>query len=171
MIENTLFLARADNARLALRRDRLNVMVELEHIREYFEMLAEDKGLTLELDVAPLLRREADPVLLRRAINNLVSNAVEHTPVGGTVSLGAREDGSWLQLQVANSGGGIASEHLSHAFEHYYRANQARPGSSSTGLGLAIVRAIMQLHGGAAEVASEPGRQTVFTLRFPLRGS
>jgi two-component system heavy metal sensor histidine kinase CusS len=169
MIENTLFLARADSAQLALRRDRLDVRAELERVRDYFEMLAEDQGISLRLDADPSLRLHADPVLLRRAVNNLVSNAVAYTPAGGAVSLSAREDGPWLALAVANSGEGIAPEHLGHVFERYYRADQARAGGTSAGLGLSIVRAIMQLHGGVAEVESNAGQETVFTLRFPLQ--
>jgi two-component system heavy metal sensor histidine kinase CusS len=169
MIENTLFLARADNARLALRREPLDVRAELAHIREYFEMLAEDKEVALalgELPELPELALEADPTLLRRAVNNLVSNAIAHTPPGGAVTLSAQEDGAWLALVVANTGSAIAGEHLERVFERYYRADPARAAGSSTGLGLAIVRAIMQLHGGSAHAASHEG-QTVFTLRFP----
>ncbi|WP_075792182.1 heavy metal sensor histidine kinase [Massilia putida] len=169
MIENTLFLARADNAQLALRGDALDVRAELEHIREYFEMLAEDKGIRLGLDDVAARQVYADPVLLRRAVSNLVSNAIAHTPPGGVVSLGARSDSQWVTLSVRNSGDGIAPEHLERVFERYYRADAARGAGSSVGLGLSIVRAIMRLHGGTAEVDSRSGDHTVFSLRFPLR--
>lgn len=169
MIENTLFLARADNAQLALTHTALDVRAELEHIREYFEMLAEDKGIRFGLDDVAGLQVHADPVLLRRAVNNLVSNAIAHTPPGGVVSLGAASDGAWVTLSVENSGDGIAPEHLERVFERYYRADAARGAGSSAGLGLSIVRAIMRLHGGTAEVDSVPGGRTVFSLRFPLR--
>jgi two-component system heavy metal sensor histidine kinase CusS len=169
MIENTLFLARADNAQLALRGDTLDVRAELEHIREYFEMLAEDKGIRLGLDDVHDIHVHADPVLLRRAVNNLVSNAIAHTPPGGVVGLGASRDGEWVTVSVRNSGDGIAPEHVGRVFERYYRADAARGAGSSVGLGLSIVRAIMRLHGGTAEVESRPGEHTVFSLRFPLR--
>jgi two-component system heavy metal sensor histidine kinase CusS len=166
MVENTLFLARADNAQLALRGHVLDVQAELEHIREYFEMLAEDKDIVLAHDMAPGLTLHADPVLLRRAVNNLVSNAITHTPPGGAISMAACRDGHWITLTVANSGAGIAPVHLPHIFDRYYSTDQARAHCGS-GLGLAIVRAIMQLHGGKAEVESVPGQRTVFSLRFP----
>jgi two-component system heavy metal sensor histidine kinase CusS len=167
MIENTLFLARADNAQLALTGTALDVRAELEHIRDYFDMLAEDKGIRFGLGDVGELRVHADPVLLRRAVNNLVSNAIAHTPPGGIVSLGAERDGEWITLSVQNSGDGIAPEHLERVFERYYRADAARGAGSSVGLGLSIVRAIMRLHGGTAEVDSVPGGHTVFRLRFP----
>jgi two-component system heavy metal sensor histidine kinase CusS len=168
MIENTLFLARADNAQLAVSHDRIDVREELERIREYFEMVAEDKQIALRLDDVPSTMLSADPVLLQRAVNNLVSNAITHTPRGGAVSLGTTVDGEWLTISVANSGPGIPPEHLEHVFERYFRGDQARAAGSSVGLGLSIVRAIMRLHGGVAEVESTLGQRTVFLLRFPL---
>ncbi len=173
MIENTLFLARADSAQLAVRPEPLDVGAELAHIRDYFEMLAEDKGVALSLGEAPAPRLLADPVLLRRALNNLVSNALAHTPAGGAIRLDVRDEDGWLALSVANSGDGIAPEHRDAVFERYYRADPARAGGSaaahSAGLGLAIVRAIMQLHGGSARLDPSAEGQTVFTLRFPAR--
>nr|WP_314540399.1 heavy metal sensor histidine kinase [uncultured Massilia sp.] len=167
MIENTLFLARADNAQLAVRRDRLDLAAELANIRDYFEMLAEDKGVALSLEAQPGLMLDADPVLLRRAVNNLMSNAVAHTPEGGRIRVVAREEGPWLALSVENSGDGIPDAHRDQLFDRYYRADAARASGSSSGLGLAIVRAIMQLHGGRASVDSRAGEPAVFTLRFP----
>jgi two-component system heavy metal sensor histidine kinase CusS len=130
-------------------------------------MLAEDKGIRFGLGDVAGLQVHADPVLLRRAVNNLVSNAIAHTPRGGAVNLGAASDGQWVTLSVENSGDGIAPEHLERVFERYYRADAARGAGSSVGLGLSIVRAIMRLHGGTAEVDSVPGGRTVFSLRFP----
>ncbi len=169
MIENTLFLARADNAQLAMRREALDAQAELARIRDYFEVLAEDNGVTLRLDAAGVIW--ADAVLLRRAVGNLVSNAVRHTPRGGTIALHAQHG----TIAVTNSGEPIAPQLLERVFERYVRADPARGDSGaladgaaegSTGLGLAIVRAVMQLHGGEATVHSSAGA-TVFTLRFP----
>ncbi|SHM42059.1 two-component system, OmpR family, heavy metal sensor histidine kinase CusS [Duganella sacchari] len=166
MIENTLFLARVDNAQLALQRETLDLQVELRRIHDYFEILADDVGVRLSVDAAPL-RAEVDPVLLRRAVNNLVSNAIRYTPAGGTVTLAARAVADGVALTVSNSGPGIAPEHLPHVFDRYYRADQARSDQShSAGLGLSIVRAIMELHGGKISVDSQPGECTVFTLFF-----
>jgi two-component system heavy metal sensor histidine kinase CusS len=170
MIENTLFLARADNAQLALRRETLDVRMELAHIQDYFEMLAEDRGVALTMGAVPALALQADPVLLRRAVNNLVSNAIAHTPPGGTVALDASEDETWLAITVSNTGDGIPEADQERLFERYYRADPARASGSSAGLGLAIVRAIMQLHDGIAQVDSRNGK-TIFTLSFPRRAS
>ncbi len=166
MIENTLFLARADNAQLALHRVALDAATELERIRAYFEGWAEEAGVSLS--IAPgSVRIDADPVLFQRAVGNLVSNAIEHTPRGGSVRLLACDSGAGPQVAVENSGPGIAPEHMPHIFERYYRANPARStGAASTGLGLAIARAIMQLHGGDIEAHSIANQSTRLRLQF-----
>jgi two-component system heavy metal sensor histidine kinase CusS len=131
-------------------------------------MVADEKHIRLVVDAMPPLGLHADAVLLRRAVNNLVSNAVKYSPHGGVVNLGASADDAWLTISVANSGEGIAPQHVDHVFDRYYRGDAAREGGTSIGLGLSIVRAIMRVHGGDAEVENVPGQRTVFRLRFPL---
>jgi two-component system heavy metal sensor histidine kinase CusS len=160
MIENTLFLARADNAQLALHREALDAREELERIRDYFDVLAEDAGVALEVDAQGTV--DADAVLLRRAVGNLVSNAMAHTPRGGRIVLRARDG----MIDIVNTGEPIPPALAERVFERYVRADPARGGDGSAGLGLAIVRAIVTLHGGSATLASGAG-ETVFTLRFP----
>jgi two-component system heavy metal sensor histidine kinase CusS len=167
MIENTLFLARAENAQLALSRERLDLKRELVHIADYFEMLAEDRGLQLKVGPMPPDPLFADPMLLRRAVNNLMSNAVTYTPPGGQVRLDVRLEGPWIAIAVTNSGEGIPAFDLERVFDRYYQADPARASGSSVGLGLPIVRVIMHLHGGSAQAEIHAGFDTVFTLRFP----
>jgi len=167
MIENTLFLARAENAQLALSREQLDVGRELAQIADYFELLAEDRGVRLTVGAMPAQPLFADPVLLRRAVNNLMSNAVTYTPPGGQVRLDVRTEGPWITVVVGNSGDGVPSFDLERVFDRYYQADPARASGSSVGLGLPIVRVIMQLHGGSAHAEIHPGADTVFSLRFP----
>ncbi|CAN7670689.1 heavy metal sensor histidine kinase [Duganella sp. LjRoot269] len=166
MIENTLFLARVDNAQLALQRETLDLRNELLRIHDYFEILADDVGVALTVD-APALEAHVDPVLLQRAVSNLVSNAIRYTPAGGAVRLSARRMEQGVELAVSNTGAGIAPEHLPRIFDRYYRADAARSNQAhSAGLGLSIVRAIMELHNGNVRVESLPGQTTTFYLRF-----
>lgn len=165
-IENTLFLARADNAQLALQLQPLEVHLELERIGQYFEGLAEEARITLSVQ-SPEIVLPADRVLFQRAVSNLVSNAVRHTPTGGRVRISAQATDRSVQVLVENTGSGISAEQIEKIFERYYRADPARSVKTGTaGLGLAIVRAIMKLHGGDVTVESAAGEVTIFTLSF-----
>jgi signal transduction histidine kinase len=109
----------------------------------------------------------ADPDRIEQVIDNLVANALRHTPAGGTVELRARSNGEGFRLSVVDSGTGIAPEHLPHVFERFYKVDAARAhGSSGSGLGLSIAKAIVERHGGTIDVTSVPGR-TVFTVDLP----
>lgn len=168
MIENTLFLARADNAQLAVNWENLTVKVELQRIHDYFEGLAEDKDVSITIN-AEDISIKADRVLFQRAISNVLTNAVHHTQRGGYIRVSAKAEKNVTEVIIENSGAGIAPEHLPHIFERYYRGDASRQElTHSTGLGLAIVRAIMHLHGGEVDVRSMVNQSTTFRLRFML---
>ncbi|NMM36412.1 MAG: heavy metal sensor histidine kinase [Glaciimonas sp.] len=167
MVENMLFLARADHAKFVLNKQRLDASHELQRIADYFEGVAEDAQVRLAIDAGGTL--EADPILFRRAVNNLVANALRYTPEGGVIQLAAQTFQEGIAISVANPGIGIKPEHIPLLFDRFYRVDDARSGStSSTGLGLAIVQSIMMLHGGRVEVESAPDAMTTFRLVFPL---
>ena len=132
-----------------------------------FALSAEDKHVTLSL------RGDAwvtgDRLMIQRAISNLLSNAIRHTPEGSSVLLLVETYDQSVALSVGNPGRGIEAHHLPHLFERFYRADSSRTrAEGGTGLGLAIVQSIMQLHQGHADVSSQPGRFTRFSLVFPL---
>ena len=173
MIENMLFLARAENAQARAAPQWVDLRDALGKILSYYELLAEERGIRLALEVRSERdgrpRAWADELMLNRAVGNLLSNALRHGPPDCTVAVRAvaRGDGS-AEIEVANPGSGIAAEHLPRIFDRFYRPCSAREDSSiGSGLGLAIVKSIAELHGGRVGVRSEPGRQTTFTLSFP----
>ncbi|AYR22323.1 heavy metal sensor histidine kinase [Herbaspirillum rubrisubalbicans] len=166
MMESMLFLARADNAHVVLQLQELDVAEELSRIAEYFEGIAEEAQVRIAVSGAGHLR--ADTMLLRRAVGNLVANAIRYTPADGVITLQASLTEGATIIEVANPGPGIPPDQVERIFDRFYRADPSRSSAGgSSGLGLAIVRTIMALHGGQASVHSEPGRQTVFVLRFP----
>jgi two-component system heavy metal sensor histidine kinase CusS len=167
MIEDMLFLARADNAQAGLHRTALEVAVEVGRVAEYYEGLLAERGVALKVQGKAALW--ADPELLRRALSNLISNAIAHTPAGGEieVALAQDRDGS-VRIEVSNPGPGIPAQALPHIFDRFFRADAARGGSDKgSGLGLAIVQSIMRLHGGSATAHSVRGERTTFFLDFP----
>ena len=166
MIDSMLFLARAEQPGAAVAREPIGLHAAVEQVCEYFEGMAEERGVQL------LNRAEgeltADPGLLRRALANLLANALHHGAALQPVTIATGQRGEWTELSVHNRGEAIAAEHLPRVFDRFYRidAARARHGDSG-GLGLAIVRSIMQLHGGKVEVDSNPAAGTRFTLCFP----
>lgn len=165
MIDSMLFLARAGQEEVVLARQPRDALDELRKMADFFESMAEERGLRMHCagDGTVL----ADPALLRRALANLLSNAVRHAADGSTIELLARRRAGATELSVANAGDPVAPAHLAHLFERFYRADGARSDAQgSTGLGLSIVRAIMDLHGGSAAVHADGGRIR-FTLVFP----
>lgn len=167
MAESMLFLARADNAQIALRRADLDMGRELRRIAEYFEGVAEEAGVTLAVHAEGVLN--ADPVLLNRVLSNLIANAIRYTPRGATIRVTARPvAGAGYGIAVANPGIGIAPAHLGRLFDRFYRVDSARADSGlASGLGLAIVKAVVELHGGGVRVTSVENGETRFELAFP----
>lgn len=165
MIESLLFLARADGETAAPETHPLAVGPLVREVVEFFAPLAEESGINLTISGEATLR--ADESLLRMALGNLLANALRFTPPGGTVSIGITpSDHGRTLLTVADTGCGIAPEHLSKIFDRFYRVEAARS-SGGAGLGLALVRTIMTLHRGSVTATSQVGRGTTFELEFP----
>ncbi|KAI3590590.1 Heavy metal sensor histidine kinase [Cupriavidus sp. U2] len=168
MIENMLFLARADNAQVAMHRVELDLPSELARQADYFELLADARGIAIHVDARGTLY--ADATLFRRALGNLLSNAVHHSPESAVIALRSRHEAGTVVIEVANHGPGIAPEHLPRLFDRFFRGDPARANSGeSSGIGLAIVKTIMELHHGAVQVESVPDDLTTFRLVFPGR--
>jgi two-component system, OmpR family, heavy metal sensor histidine kinase CusS len=167
MIDNMLFLARTEHADNAIERKELAIADEFERMQEYFEGLAEERDVGLEWRGDGSVW--ADPLLLRRALANLLANAVRYAQPGTSISTVAHQGPDGTTLYVENRGPTIEPHHLERIFDRFYRADVARHRSSeSSGLGLSIVRSIMSLHGGTWHAASSAG-VTRFTLTFPRR--
>ncbi|CDY77249.1 Heavy metal sensor histidine kinase [Caballeronia glathei] len=171
MIENVLFLARAEHPQFMKNTREFDVGEELGRIAEYFEGLAEDAGAIVRVDGGGRLK--ADVELFRRAVSNLLANALRYTPRGGSIVLRAHEEAHSLRVIVENEGSPIDAAHLERIFDRFYRidpsrTNQPKAGNpgGAAGLGLAIVRTIMELHGGTVHAESDTV-STRFILTFP----
>ncbi|MEM9997136.1 MAG: HAMP domain-containing sensor histidine kinase [Bacteroidota bacterium] len=131
-----------------------------------------DAGVALEVDLPEgLPTLDADGARLMRVLDNLLANALRHTPAKGSVRLSAEATDTGVHVHVADTGEGIPADALATVFERYYRGSSARTrdaeGASGSGLGLAISRAIARAHGGDLAVASSPGQGATFTLTLP----
>jgi two-component system sensor histidine kinase BaeS len=129
-----------------------------------------DKRVVLQRQTSPVPAQvRADPDRLREILDNLLSNALRHTPAGGTVTVTTTTDRARVAVSVADTGEGIAAEHLPHLFDRFYRADPARSHTTGgSGIGLTIARALAHAHGGDLHAASDgPDRGAVFTLTLP----
>ena len=168
MIQKLLFLARSENAAEPLAREDVDLSGELAKVRDFYEPLADEKGVELRLAAAVGLRAEVERTLLQNAVGNLIANAIAHTAAGGVVTVGATADRGGVTITVRDTGCGIAREHLPRIFERFYRVDPARTGSTqNAGLGLAIVKSVAVRHGGHVTVESEVGRGTHVRLVLP----
>ncbi|MGW6285144.1 sensor histidine kinase [Streptomyces sp. NPDC055107] len=172
IIDDLQDLAAADAGVLRLHPGPVETRELLSQVAAAHQARAENAGVTLAVAAtAPGPALRADPVRLRQAVGNLVSNAVRHTPEGGRVTLRAyasdEGDGAVL-VEVADTGSGIPPEDLPHVFDRFWRAEKSRSRrTGGSGLGLAIVRKLVEAHGGTVDAASVEGEGSTFVLRLP----
>jgi heavy metal sensor kinase len=149
------------------RRERVALDALLETLVEFFEPLAEERGIAIAAGPFPQVAVEGDGSWLRQLFSNLVDNAVKYCEAGDRIRVEARVEGGEVRVSVSDTGPGIAKDELPEIFERFERGarQQGRPGF---GLGLPLAREIARAHGGRIAAASEPGRETTLTVWLPL---
>ncbi|HEL5402983.1 TPA: heavy metal sensor histidine kinase [Stenotrophomonas maltophilia] len=165
IVNDMLFLSRAGQGDIAMDTRSVALAEEVAAAGDFLEFLFEEAGLTLRIEGEATA--SIDPSLFRRALTNLLHNAVQHARPGSVVRVQLQAEGVQARIAVLNEGGGIAAEHLPLLFERFYRVDEAREyrGERHHGLGLSIVKAIAVLHAGDVFVASRDGLTTVgFTV-------
>jgi two-component system heavy metal sensor histidine kinase CusS len=166
MIADMLFLAKADNRLMVPNSELVDLAVEVRELFGFYEAFAEEQGVSLALAGDGTIR--GDRLMIRRALSNLLSNAIRHTLRAGSVkvSIDRRESGE-IHLTVENPGETIEAEHLPRLFDRFYRVDPSRhKGGDGAGLGLAITKSIVEAHHGSIEVSSQDG-STRFSIAFP----
>lgn len=167
LVGDLLDLARFEAGGISLAQESVDVDELFERVSERHAQAAQEKGVTIAVDPHDTeLRVTADPHRLEQAVQNLASNALRHTPPGGTVRLAAARTGRGVAIRVFDSGVGIPAEHLPHVFDRFYKADRSRAQAGS-GLGLSIVKAIVERHGGTVSARSAPGVETSFEIVLP----
>ncbi|WP_189864670.1 sensor histidine kinase [Streptomyces poonensis] len=171
IIDDLQDLAAADAGALRLHREPVHIDELLAQVAAAHQAGADTAGVTVEVITAERAPTPtADPVRLRQAIGNLVSNAIRHTPAGGRITLHAygTHDGQETVIDVTDTGTGITPTDLPHVFDRFWRAEKSRNRrTGGSGLGLAIVRKLAEAHGGTVSATSTKGEGSVFTLRLP----
>ncbi|MBV8969778.1 MAG: heavy metal sensor histidine kinase [Verrucomicrobia bacterium] len=162
LIDSLLFLARVDSDEFRLQQTEFSAGVAAQDVVDFYEALATEQQISLGCSGDAVI--SGNEALFKRALGNLIDNALHAVRPGGCVSVEIKASPSCVVIQVKDDGEGIDPAALPRIFERFYRAQPGRPGS---GLGLSIVQSIMQLHGGSVTASSELGIGTEIALRFP----
>ncbi|WP_034297195.1 heavy metal sensor histidine kinase [Herbaspirillum sp. RV1423] len=168
IIENILFLAQTDHAELTVDRTPIALAEELQKIADYFEGVAAERDMHFEVDAGPDLVCRANLIMWRRAVSNLVVNAVRYGDAGTAIGISARPVAAGVAISVDNRGAPMTRQQMERMFDRFYRGDKSRSEyTESNGLGLAIVKAIMTVHGGIVTVACTATGEISFSLAFP----
>ncbi len=170
LISELFELAKLDSPDVQVRFEPFSLDELIQDILQKFQLAAEEKKITLRMDVEnnlPLVF--ADIGLCERVLGNLIENAIRYTPETGSISVSAARENERIQVRVSDTGSGIPSEDIPHLFDRYYRRDRSRRDSNAgTGLGLVITRRILELHGSGIDVRSSVPGGTTFTFSLPV---
>jgi len=170
MVDQIVDITKLDNHELQLNWRNGNISDYLHYLVESLRSLAEFKNISLSFHTSvPGLLMDFDPLRLKYIVNNLLTNAVRHTPAEGFIGISIQKTTlDRLCLRVSDTGEGITAEDLPNIFARYYQGNSNNPQPHHFGLGLAFVKDLLQLFGGTIAVSSQPGSGTVFEITLPI---
>jgi signal transduction histidine kinase len=166
MINTTLDIAEAESGAAKLKLAEFDWVELVGDAVELFQPLAEDKQVTIAVDLPNDCRIRGDRQRLQRVVANLLDNAVKYTPSGGGVTIKLDEEGERLKLSIQDTGVGISPSETARIFERFYRCNRSRS-ELGNGLGLSLALAFVRVHGGDIVVDSTPERGSMFTVVLP----
>ncbi len=168
LVDDLRTLSLADAGELSLNLQPVQPRQMLEQAAARHAIAAQDKGIALSVRPGqdlPLVK--ADPERLAQVFDNLIANAIRHTPSGGEISLSGEAAEGQVQLRVQDNGSGIAPQDIPYIFDRFYRGDKSRQQNGESGLGLAITKSIVEIHQGAISVESQPGKGATFTIILP----
>jgi two-component system heavy metal sensor histidine kinase CusS len=166
LIENILFLSRAESQQPGIDKQKVHAAAEIVKICDYYQALADDKQITIMQDGDAELM--VNTIMFRRLMSNLISNAIKYTPEHGSIKIDVNEIDNDVCISVIDSGIGIDQQHISRLFDRFYRVDDSRSMQiSGTGLGLSIVKSIVDLHHGSIRIQSEVDVGTKIEVLLP----
>jgi signal transduction histidine kinase len=169
LIDDLFQMAQLDTGGLPLEREWGSITDLISDTLESFRQMAENQDINLQgsasADCDPV---DMDTQRIGRVLNNLVGNALRHTPAGGQVTVNAVREIDAVKVTICDDGEGIQPEDIYHVFDRFYRGEKSRSrATGGSGLGLAIARGIVEAHGGSIRVESEPGKGACFSFKLP----
>ena len=168
LTDELLELSRIESGQIRMLSEPVDMKELLQHCQEIFSIQAGEKSIQLRPNLEPVSPVIGDIDRLEQVFNNLLDNALKHTPAGGKVSIATCQSSTdFVEITIADTGPGIPPEQLPHVFERFYQVKEMKSG---TGLGLAIAKEIVRAHGGDITVNSVLDEGTEFLVRLPGRG-
>jgi len=169
LVDSLLTIARADAGQIRLKKESVPVMPFVRETMSLLDVLAEEKGQRLSVDGVISANVQADQLILRQVLINLLDNAIKHSPGGGSISVHVRDgDNGSVAVEVEDSGPGIPRVHRERVFDRFYRIDEGRSREhGGAGLGLAIAKWGAEVHGGRLELDCNEGRGCIFRLWLP----
>ena len=170
MVDHLISDAMADAFDITIRRETVDIAALVGEVADANQPLAVNKQQLITVSARPNLTATCDSDRIREAIDNLISNAIKYSPIGGKISVQVGQEGNKTAIRIADEGAGLSPEDLGRLFGRFQRLS-AKPtaGESSTGLGLSIVKRIIDMHGGEVTADSAgPGQGSTFTITLPV---
>lgn len=167
MLKTLMDITEAETGTMKLEITKVNLPELVNSVFEIYEIVAEEKKVTLKAEMPRELMIEADRVRIQQALANLLDNAIKYTPVGGHVDVAVAQKEDKVLISVSDSGMGIPADELPRIWDRLYRGDKSR-NEKGLGLGLSLVRAVVQAHRGAVEVVSEVDHGSTFTIQLPF---
>jgi two-component system, OmpR family, sensor kinase len=169
LVEELFELAKLDSQVTPIKVESFSMAELVQDVVQKFQLHAQQNGVALEAGVRPDLPLvRGDIALMERVLENLIDNAIRHTPAGGSVTVSLAPENGRFAVRVADTGRGISEEHLPHIFDRFYRVSDSATRGGGAGLGLAIAKRILELHGTTLSAESVVDRGTTFTFELAV---
>jgi signal transduction histidine kinase len=168
MLKTLMDISEAETGTMRLEYASVPIATLTREVMDVYQILAEEKQITVETRIPETLTVQADLPRLRQCLANLVDNAIKYTGAGGRVEIAAAPEGSQIVISVTDNGTGVSPEDIPRIWERLYRGDKSRH-EKGLGLGLSLVKAFVQAHGGTVQVESQVGKGSVFSIRLPAR--
>jgi heavy metal sensor kinase len=170
LVDSLLTMSRADAGQIHVHRSAVNLLDLARESAGLLEILAEEKGQTIDVQGDPSLTIFVDRLILRQALINVIDNALKYSPANGHIAVRVKAANDLAHIEVQDDGPGIAPEFTERVFQRFYRIDKARSrAEGGTGLGLSIVQWAVSVNGGKVRLVSSPGSGSTFIFEFPLQ--
>jgi signal transduction histidine kinase len=166
MLNTLMDISEAETGTMKLALEMINLSDLIRAVNDLYDIIAEEKKITIHANLPDELRIVADRVRIQQALANLIDNAIKYTPPGGRVEVSAEQDDQQIVIRVKDTGMGISTEDLPRIWDRLYRGDKSRS-QKGLGLGLCLVKAVVEAHHGKVEVTSQPGNGSLFTIILP----